>query len=108
MLIAMPARLRRELHAGVAESVDASNLELAALRSVRVRIPSPAFSLKYMSKTRDTEGVARPGNKIRIPLKENEALEALLQVKPTKDMPRPGANPSKPKRKRASKQPSPR
>jgi hypothetical protein len=33
----------------------------------------------------------RPGKAIRIPLKTDEALRELLKVKPTKDMPRPGA-----------------
>jgi hypothetical protein len=32
-----------------------------------------------------------PTDKIRIPLKIDEALRLALQVKPTKDMPRPGA-----------------
>jgi hypothetical protein len=32
-----------------------------------------------------------PGDKIHIPLKTDEALRLALQVKPTKDMPRPGA-----------------
>jgi hypothetical protein len=36
----------------------------------------------------------RPGDKIHIPLPEEEALRLALQVKPTKDMPRPGANPT--------------
>ena len=30
----------------------------------------------------------KPGNKIRIPLPEKEALSLLLKVKPTADMPR--------------------
>jgi hypothetical protein len=34
----------------------------------------------------------KPGDTIRIPLKENDALAGLLAVKPTADMPRPGAN----------------
>jgi hypothetical protein len=43
-----------------------------------------------------------PGNKIHIPLKTDEALRLALQVKPTKDMPRPGAAKKKtaPKKKR--------
>ena len=36
----------------------------------------------------------KPGNAIHIPLKEADALRALLKVKPTADMPRPGANPT--------------
>jgi hypothetical protein len=39
-----------------------------------------------------------PGHKIRIPLPEKEALSLLLKVKPTADMPRQGAHPSKPKK----------
>ncbi|MGA3324633.1 MAG: hypothetical protein ABSF45_09170 [Terriglobia bacterium] len=35
----------------------------------------------------------KPGNKIRIPLPEKEALSLLLKVKPTADMPRQGAQP---------------
>ena len=44
----------------------------------------------------------KPGNAIHIPLKEADALRALLKVKPTADMPRPGANPTgkkKPKKR---------
>ena len=36
--------------------------------------------------------VPRPGDKIHIPLKTDEALRLALKVKPTKDMPRPGAS----------------
>jgi hypothetical protein len=44
--------------------------------------------------------MAKPKNEI----KEVDALAALLKVKPTADMPRPGAQPSKPKaRKREVK-----
>lgn len=32
-----------------------------------------------------------PGDKIHIPLPEDEAIRLALKVKPTKDMPRPGA-----------------
>jgi hypothetical protein len=48
-----------------------------------------------MSKPRHTEDVRRPGNKIHIPLETDEALRLALKVKPTKDMPRPGATKSK-------------
>jgi len=47
--------------------------------------------------------VPRPGNTIHIPLKEEDAILAFMRVKPTRDMPRPGANPMKAKRKRAKK-----
>src|SRR6185437_15165105 len=35
--------------------------------------------------------VPRPGNNVHIPLSEKDALRALLKVKPTEEMPRPGA-----------------
>lgn len=57
--------------------------------------------MRYSSKkVSDTEGVPRPGNKIHIPLSENEAVRLLGKVKPTKDMPGPGASPTKAKIKR--------
>jgi hypothetical protein len=46
---------------------------------------------KPLRKTRHTRDVAHPGDKIHIPLKEDDVLRAFLKVKPTKDMPRPGA-----------------
>jgi hypothetical protein len=39
--------------------------------------------------------------KTRIPLPEDEALRLILKVKPTADMPRPGANPTTTKKQRA-------
>jgi hypothetical protein len=45
----------------------------------------------------------KPGNEIRIPLPEKEAVDLLLKVRPTAEMPRPGAQPSKPKRSKKSK-----
>ena len=36
--------------------------------------------------------MAHPGNKIHIPLSEREAVRLLGKVKPTADMPRPGAS----------------
>lgn len=51
-----------------------------------------------MNKTSNTKGVPRPGDTIHIPLKTDEALRALLKVKPTADMPRPGATNKSPKR----------
>jgi hypothetical protein len=38
--------------------------------------------------------MSRPGKTIRIPLPEKQALDLLLKVKPTADMPRQGASPS--------------
>jgi hypothetical protein len=49
------------------------------------------------------KAVPRPGDNIHIPLSESEALRLMLRVKPTAEMPRPGANPTKAKRKRAKK-----
>jgi hypothetical protein len=39
--------------------------------------------------------MARPGNNVHIPLKTDTAIGLLLRVKPTDDMPRPGAHPTK-------------
>jgi hypothetical protein len=48
--------------------------------------------------------MAKPGDNIQIPLPEREALALLLKVKPTDDMPRPGAQATgKPKRKARAK-----
>jgi hypothetical protein len=41
--------------------------------------------------------MGKPGNNVRIPLPEQEALSLLLKVKPTADMPRQGAHSQKPK-----------
>jgi hypothetical protein len=46
-----------------------------------------------------------PGNKIHIPLSEREAVRLLGKVKPTAEMPRPGAQAKKPKKRSAKKQP---
>jgi hypothetical protein len=43
--------------------------------------------------------VSRNRKPIHIPLKEDDAIRALFKVKPTMDMPRPEANPTKPKGK---------
>jgi hypothetical protein len=40
----------------------------------------------------------RPGNIIHVPLKEEDAVLAIMRVKPTADMPRPRAHPMKAKR----------
>jgi hypothetical protein len=56
-----------------------------------------------MKKTRDTVGMPHPGNKIHIPLSEREAVRLLGKVKPTADMPRPGAHAMGPKKKRTKK-----
>jgi hypothetical protein len=47
--------------------------------------------------------VPRPGDNIHIPLAESEALGLMFQVKPTADMPRPGAHATGPKKRRAKK-----
>ncbi len=36
----------------------------------------------------------KPGDTIRIPLTERDALRGLMKVKPNDTMPRPGANPT--------------
>lgn len=41
--------------------------------------------------------MSRPGNNVHIPLKTDKAIALLLRVKPTADMPRPGAHPTKSK-----------
>jgi hypothetical protein len=43
--------------------------------------------------------MGKPGNKIRIPLAEKDALSLLLRVEPTAEMPRQGARPSKAKKR---------
>lgn len=50
-----------------------------------------------------TRAMPHPGNKIHIPLKEGEAIKLFAKVKPTAEMPRPGAQPTKPKKKPAKK-----
>jgi hypothetical protein len=47
--------------------------------------------------------MAHHESNIRIPLPENEALRLLGKVKPTAEMPRPGATKGKAKPKRAKK-----
>lgn len=44
----------------------------------------------------------RPGDKIHIPLPPDDAVIAFMRVKPTADMPRPGAT-GKPKKRKRSK-----
>ena len=39
--------------------------------------------------------MARPGNNVHIPLSTDKAIGLLLRVRPSKDMPRPGAHPTK-------------
>ena len=87
----------------MAESVDALDLEssgapLIRNRPVRVRIPSPAFSFHFIRKSRNTEGVPRPGNNVHIPLPFKEAVQLFGKVKPTAEMPRQGAKPTKAKK----------
>jgi hypothetical protein len=47
--------------------------------------------------------MSRTADTIHIPLDPSEALRLLMKVKPTADMPRPGMNPIKAKRKRTKK-----
>ena len=44
--------------------------------------------------------MAKPATNIHIPLKTNEAIALIARVKPTKDMPRPGASKVKAKPKK--------
>jgi hypothetical protein len=55
-------------------------------------------------KKSDNRGVPHPGKPIHIPLSEREAVRLLGKVKPTADMPRPGASGKKKpaKKKRTS------
>lgn len=39
--------------------------------------------------------MSRPGNNVHIPLELDKAVGLFLRVKPTADMPRPGAHPTK-------------
>jgi hypothetical protein len=48
--------------------------------------------------------MAKPGQKIRVPLPEKEALDLLLKVRPTGDMPRQGTHPTGKKAKNRAKQ----
>jgi len=41
--------------------------------------------------------MARPGNTVHVPLKTDDFVSLLVRVKPTADMPRPGAHPTKSK-----------
>lgn len=68
-----------------------------------VQTPPTAFDIAIVTqmKKRKMVDLPHPGNAIHIPLPEAEALRLMLEVKPTADMPRPGANPTKAKRKRA-------
>lgn len=93
--------------AGVAEMAYAPDLESGGAPSKVAPCgfdPRPRhFSFYFMGKPRHTEGVPRPGNNVKIPLPFREALRGLLKVKPTDDMPRPGAHPTAPKKKRTTK-----
>lgn len=91
----------------MAELEDAPDLESGgkALRSSRAG-SNPAYRIQQFectAKERKMSRVPRTADNIHIPLKTNEAISLLLRVKPTADMPRPGANPTKAKKKRAKK-----
>jgi hypothetical protein len=45
----------------------------------------------------------KPGNKIHIPPPQKQAVDPLLKVKPTPEMPKPGAQAGKPKTSKKSK-----
>jgi len=62
--------------------------------SAIVENPKASDSLGRMCKSmspRHNKNMPRPGDKVHIPLEFDEAVRGLLKVKPTKDMPRPGA-----------------
>jgi hypothetical protein len=77
--------------------LDASNLRLKKLAvNVYLRGPENGDTLEVM---------APSGDKIHITLDEATAVKGLAKVKPTADMPRPGANPTKTKANRMPKRP---
>ena len=45
----------------------------------------------------------KPGDAVHIPLREEEAIRLAFRVKPTHDMPKPGAHAMGPKKKKANK-----
>ena len=47
--------------------------------------------------------MSRTADNIRIPIPEEAAIRAFFKVKPTADMPRPGAHPKKKRAKRKAK-----
>jgi hypothetical protein len=60
-----------------------------------------AFRLDWLQiLRRETHCMPREGDTLRIPMKESELLAGLLKVKPTAEMPRPGANPTEPKKRK--------
>jgi hypothetical protein len=61
------------------------------MKAREMSIHEPYIGGVGMAKTSDTKDVPHPGNKIHIPLPEREAVRLLGKVKPTADMPRPGA-----------------
>ena len=53
--------------------------------------------------TKGMDHATRPDKLLHIPLSEREAVSLLGRVKPTADMPRQGAHPTKAKRKQESR-----
>ncbi len=51
----------------------------------------------------DNRSVPKPGDNVHIPLPEHEAIRLAMLVKPTADMPRPGAHAMGPKKPRKTK-----
>ena len=66
-------------------------LRILILRTKRLRTMKPLRLISLRSFK-----IGKPGNKIRKP--ENDLIAAILKVKPTADMPRPGAQGLKPKK----------
>ena len=54
--------------------------------------PREKLGSPMMKQNSDTGRVPNPGDKIKIPLSAREAVRLLGKVKPTADMPRPGAS----------------
>jgi hypothetical protein len=50
--------------------------------------------LQILRHQEHTIPMAKPGDILRIPLQETEFLSGLMKVKPTSEMPRPGAHPT--------------
>ena len=72
-----------------------TNTALPRFAPRRARLGLGAKKIVSERHRSDTRLVSHPGDKIHIPLKTDEALRLALHVKPTKDMPRPGASKTK-------------
>ena len=66
------------------------------------KVSSGAFKTEIWVKIHCSD-MARQGDTIHIPLSEARSVALLGKVKPTEDMPRPGAHATKAKRKKRAK-----